>query len=438
MIAEHSKQQAICTQHSNGICAPGLGSTTAITTQRRTLGGGHSWPPTDYPKTIQIDPIPHCTSNPVVRYGFRTIGSGFSSGFDELRDLCLAADDQRSIAIGMSGPIMETYFNAHRREASAMANEQVRLLESIKDPTLTLSLITAAISVKHETAEMQEVLRLSEYAIDLAAGDVNKGGEVATSSPLALAIAFRGLARWCLGITGWRDDFEQALEMARNAEAVTRGGVMYYTHALAIMHGVLLPSEEILQEMTAILSDAEQTGEDVAFGLGKSNVAFALLAADGDSRTYALELLAQIREITVRQRYSRTAIPMIDAYVAQDRALQGDLDGAIELACAVVGDEIEGGGAIFVPMMTSVLVEALLQRGSDDDIRSAQSAIDRCAAVEVEAGLVLYDIWLLRMRARLSQVQDAEETYPDYRDRYRKMATELGFEAHMAWAEAMS
>ena len=253
---------------------------------------------------------------------------------------------------------METYFNAHRREASAMANEQVRLLESINDPTLTLSLITAAISVKHETAEMHEVLRLSEYAIDLAAGDVNKGGEVATSSPLALAIAFRGLARWCLGITGWRDDFEQALEMARNAEAVTRGGVMYYTHALAIMHGVLLPSEEILQEMTAILSDAEQTGEDVAFGLGKSNVAFALLAADGDSRTYALELLAQIREITVRQRYSRTAIPMIDAYVAQDRALQGDLDGAIELACAVVGDEIEGGGAIFVPMMTSVLVEA--------------------------------------------------------------------------------
>ncbi len=25
----------------------------------------------------------------------------------------------------------------------------------------------------------------------------------------------------------------------------------------------------------------------------------------------------------------------------------------------------------------------------------------------------------------------------DYRDRYRKMADELGFEGHMAWAEAM-
>jgi hypothetical protein len=27
--------------------------------------------------------------------------------------------------------------------------------------------------------------------------------------------------------------------------------------------------------------------------------------------------------------------------------------------------------------------------------------------------------------------------YTDYRDRYRKMAAELGFEGHMAWAEAM-
>ncbi len=31
------------------------------------------------------------------------------------------------------------YFNAHRREASALSDEQVRLLESINDPTLTLA-----------------------------------------------------------------------------------------------------------------------------------------------------------------------------------------------------------------------------------------------------------------------------------------------------------
>jgi len=128
---------------------------------------------------------------------------------------------------------------------------------------------------------------------------------------------------------------------------------------------------------------------------------------------------------------------MIDAYVAQDRALQGDLDGAIELARAVAREEIDGGGAIFVPMTTNILVEALLQRGTDDDLLEAQSAIDRCAAVEVEPGMVLYDIWLLRMRARLAQVQGADGTYRDCRDRYRKLADDLGFEGHMAWAEAM-
>ena len=369
--------------------------------------------------------------------GFRVTGSGFASGFDELRDLCLAAGDERSLAVAMSGPVMETYFNARRREASALAAEQVKLLESIGDPTLTLALVTAAISVKHETAEMHEVLRLSQSAIDLAGGDATRGGRIATSSPLALALAFRGLARWCLGITGWRDDRQNAVEMVRTAESVTRGGVLYYAHTMAILHGVLLPGDAIVHEMTEILSEAEQTGEDVAVGLAKSNVAFALLHRGSDSRTYALELLAQVRDIAMRQRYSRTAIPMIDTFVAQDRALRGDVDGAIELSRATVGDEIDGGGTIFVPMATNVFVESLLQRGSDADIQEAWSAIERLAAVEVEPGLVLYEIWLLRLRTLLAQFHGDDVAYRDHRDRYRKMANELGFEGHMAWAEAM-
>ncbi len=59
------------------------------------------------------------------------------------------------------------------------------------------------------------------------------------------------------------------------------------------------------------------------------------------------------------------------------------------------------------------------------------------SAVEIESGLVLYDIWTLRMRALLAQAQGEDAMYREYRDRYRKMATELGFEGHMAWAEAM-
>ena len=41
------------------------------------------------------------------------------------------------------------------------------------------------------------------------------------------------------------------------------------------------------------------------------------------------------------------------------------------------------------------------------------------------------------LRALLARAQGDEEAYRDYRDRYRAMATELGFEGHMLWAEAM-
>jgi adenylate cyclase len=39
--------------------------------------------------------------------------------------------------------------------------------------------------------------------------------------------------------------------------------------------------------------------------------------------------------------------------------------------------------------------------------------------------------------ALLAYAKGDDTTYRDYRDRYRAMATSLGFEGHMKWAEAM-
>ncbi|WP_255605630.1 hypothetical protein [Mycolicibacterium xanthum] len=41
------------------------------------------------------------------------------------------------------------------------------------------------------------------------------------------------------------------------------------------------------------------------------------------------------------------------------------------------------------------------------------------------------------MRALLTRAQGDDASYRDYRDRYLAMATSLGFEGHMQWAEAM-
>lgn len=108
---------------------------------------------------------------------FRVGGSGAETGFDELRELCDDAGDKRSLAIGMTGLVAQQ-FTAHRPEASKLASEHTRLLESIGDPTLTVGLTLAAICAKFQSGEDAEVLRLSERVITLADGDPTKGSLV--------------------------------------------------------------------------------------------------------------------------------------------------------------------------------------------------------------------------------------------------------------------
>lgn len=92
--------------------------------------------------------------------------------------------------------------------------------------------------------------------------------------------------------------------------------------------------------------------------------------------------------------------------------------------------------ALGVPT-TCVLVETLLYRPSDDDVAEAEAAIERLATAPADDGLVIRHIWLPRMRALLARAHGDEAAYRDYRDRYRALATSLGFEGHMEWAEAM-
>ena len=52
----------------------------------------------------------------------------------ELRELCSAAGDKVSLAIGMTGLATELLYAGRSREASRLASEQMALLESIGDP----------------------------------------------------------------------------------------------------------------------------------------------------------------------------------------------------------------------------------------------------------------------------------------------------------------
>ena len=92
--------------------------------------------------------------------------------------------------------------------------------------------------------------------------------------------------------------------------------------------------------------------------------------------------------------------------------------------------------------MTGVLVETLLDRGTNIDVAEAEAAITRLADAPADEGLMIREIWLLRLRALVARALLARGhgdmvAYADLRDRYRDMARTLEFEGHIAWAEAM-
>ena len=58
-----------------------------------------------------------------------------------------------------------------------------------------------------------------------------------------------------------------------------------------------------------------------------------------------------------------------------------------------------------------------------------------CPATE---GSAMLEITLLRLRALLARARGDDVAYRDLASRYRAMAESLGFEGHIAWAEAMT
>jgi adenylate cyclase len=214
-------------------------------------------------------------------------------------------------------------------------------------------------------------------------------------------------------------------------------GVMWFAYAIAIPYGVLPPDAAALHDTAETLSIAEQSGDDLMLDLARTTRGVTLVQHGGPEREVGFDLLAMVRERCVHETFSLTILPIVDSYIAREKARLGDVDSAIELARTVVDDLFDSGGCIWTALATSVLVEALVQRGGDGDLAEGQAAIDRLAAVPTDPGFVLHDIWLLRLRALLARAHGDDAAYANLRDRYRDMAKTAGYEGHIAWAEAM-
>ena len=356
--------------------------------------------------------------------------------FADLRELCTAAGDNVSLAIGMTALATDLCYAGRTREASQLASEQMALLASLGDPTPTMGLAFIGFINWLGAGEVGEILRWSQTIVDLAAGDPAKGGRFGMASPLAIALAWRGTARWWLGRPGWRRDLEDAVAMARRSNPETLSGAVAWTYGFAMQYGVLRTSDSLVRASEEAVQTARRASSDRAMGLAAYTLAVGLLNRDAAAdRERGLESMTQARDIWLRKR-AFFLIPVTDLWAARETARRGNRDAAIgEMRKAV--DELRRAENLFYGVWgTGVLVETLLRRAAEGDVAEAEEMIDGLAGLAVDTGSSMLDITLLRLRTMLSRAR-GDVDYPDMVNRYRAMAEALGFEGHIAWAEAM-
>ena len=257
------------------------------------------------------------------------------------------------------------------------------------------------------------MLRWSQRVIDLADGDPSKGNFI-FGSPLALAFTSRAMARYCLGRPGWRDDLRHGLAMARSADPMSYATVVTYVYFAGIPYGVLRPDDRAVREIEDALRIAERSGDDLALAFARMTLGVALVHRQtAAERDRGQKLLAEVSEVFLRRGHNLGDLPIVNVYLARERARRGDRDDAIPLMRAAVDHLFREGQLLAwgIPA-TGVLVETLLDRGADGDVAEAEAAIERLAAAPADEGLVIRDIWLLRLRALLARAHGDDDRLP--------------------------
>jgi len=233
---------------------------------------------------------------------------------------------------------------------------------------------------------------------------------------------------------------QQGLAMARTADPLSYATAAAFVYGAAIPSGVLRPDDSVVRESEDALRIAERSGDDIALANARLMLGLALVhRPTAAERDCGQKLLSELSDVFLRQPRNLAELPLVEVYSARERARCGDRDGAIPLMRATV-DHLFGEGHLLawgIPA-TGVLVETLLDGGDESDAVEAEAAIERLAAAPADEGLVIRDIWLLRLRALLARAHGDDTGYREYRDRYRDMAKTLGFDGHIAWAEAMT
>ena len=264
---------------------------------------------------------------------WRDWGSSVDSAFAELNELCLGAGDHASRAIGMAGLITAYIFQDRFGEAARVSSDLVVLLEMINDPMLTLGIMPAASNAKLQGGEPAEGLRLAQQIIDLAEGDPTRGN-VVIGSPLTMALTLRAANRMCLGIPGWRTDFDDAIAVGRPIDDTCYAAAVMYKYAVPIHNGASCSDAVAIRESAEAVAVSEQSSDDFALGAAQLARGLALINQPGSQHAEGLDWLNRYRHTALRLRPSVDWVRWVSTEQAREkfrrrRRRRRDRDGAI-------------------------------------------------------------------------------------------------------------
>ncbi|MGP4053481.1 ATP-binding protein [Mycobacterium sp. 4D054] len=356
----------------------------------------------------------------------KTGGNLSDAGFDDLRALCTASGDDRSLAIGTAGMIMGLTGQHRHREALALTVDLQSLIESVGDPALTCGLLPAITYAMSEVGRLREALRLAEKVIGLAADDVAKGN-VLFGSPLVSAIRMRGLYRLCLGIDGWRTDGDAAIALSRHLDPTSRVSSVLYKYILAVPVGALKVDRVARRQTAEALSVAEQAGDRHTLALAR--IARGLVLVHGrDPGEEGTVLLRQARESVTTGGFTLNAVALVDPALALVSARAGELGHAIDLSRGAIAQMSHSGEVLSMGVATTVLVESLLARGAEGDRAEAIAAVQRLAAIPTDDGFVLNELPVLRLRALIARSDGDMSAFHRLRESHQRRCAAAGFD----------
>lgn len=225
--------------------------------------------------------------------------------------------------------------------------------------------------------------------------------------------------------------------MAQHSTPETFASVVAWTYGFGVQYGALRADDSAVRVIEEAVQVAEGSSNVVALCLAEYTLGVALLSRDAAAdRHRGLEAMVRVRDMWLRER-ALFMVPVVDLFAARERAGRGDRDAVVPVMREAV-DELHQAGRLFYDVWgTGVLVETLLERGAVGDLVEAQQEFDRLANLTADQDSAMLDITVLRLRALLARACGDDVAYRDLASRYRATVESLGFEGHIAMAQAM-